>query len=67
MVFAHRGTTLEFLYNNASMAYMEIVNVTALDFTGQHRTFIKRCTIFPSGYDNLEGLIVSSDHKIQVH
>jgi len=53
------GTNLEFLYNNASMAYMGRVNVSALDFTGQHRSFVDG--VPHTEYDNLEGLIVSAN------
>ena len=41
------------------MAYMGRVNVSALDFTGQHRSFVDG--VPHTEYDNLEGLIVSAN------
>ena len=41
------------------MAYMARVDVSALDFTGQHRSFVDG--VPHTEYDNLEGLIVSAN------
>jgi hypothetical protein len=53
------GTNFEFFYNNASMAYLGRTNVSVLDFTGQHRSFVDG--VPHANYDNLEGLIVSAN------
>ena len=39
------GTNLEFLYNDASMAYLGRTDVSVIDFTGQHRSFPRRCIV----------------------
>ena len=53
------GTNLEFLYNDASMAYLGRTDVSVTDFTGQHRSFLDGVSY--TEYDNLEGLIVSAN------
>ena len=53
------GTNFEFLYNNASMASLGRTDVSVLDFTGQHRSFVDG--VPHANYENLEGLIVSAN------
>ena len=55
------STCLEFFYNNATMGYLGRTNQGLLDFTGQHRTFIKDIPFSRAG--ELEGLVVSSDQN----
>ena len=53
------GTNFEFQYNNSSMGYLGRTNVSLIDFTGQHRSFVDGVSY--TEYDNLEGLIVSAN------
>ena len=55
------STNFQFSYNNSMMGYLARTNQNALDFTGQHRTFIKDVPFSQAG--DLEGLIVSSDQN----
>ena len=58
----HTGAgSLLFSLNGAQTAYLDTPGVGAIDFTGQHRTFIKDIPFSRAG--ELEGLIVSSDQN----
>jgi len=53
------GTNFQFSYNNSSMGYLGRTDVSVIDFTGQHRSFLDGVSY--TEYDNLEGLIVSAN------
>ena len=53
------STNFEFQYNNSSMGYLGRTDVSVIDFTGQHRSFVDGVSY--TEYDNLEGLIVSAN------
>jgi len=55
----NNGTNFQFSYNNSSMGYLGRTDVSVIDFTGQHRSFLDGVSY--TEYDNLEGLIVSAN------
>jgi hypothetical protein len=55
------NNTLDFDYEDSTKGYLLTTSIGELNFTGQHRTFIKDVPFSQAG--DLEGLIVSSDQN----